>query len=187
MSKVETNPIITGLSGKLGNLVFRKKGDRIIMAKAPANNSEPTEKQRTHRGRFMKAASFAKGQLQNPEAKALYDAIAKRKGHDSAFAAAIQDFFNAPEVTEVVLTGYKGNINDSIFIHVTDDTSVTSVTVEIVATDGSVVETGDAIVDASGLFWTYKAVAANADFATSKVKVTVTDRPGNKTVKEIAM
>lgn len=187
MSKVKTNPIITGLSGKLGDLVFRQKGDRIIMAKAPQNNAEPTEKQKLHRERFTRAASFAKGQLQSTEGKALYEAIAKRKGHDSAFAAALTDYMKAPTITEVVVNGYKGNIDDSIFAHPMDDTSVASVKVEILAADGSALESGDAVAHESGLFWTYKATTANPGYAGGKVKVTVTDRPGNSTVTEVSI
>ena len=57
MAIVLNNLITKGLSGQLGKaLVFRKVGDRTIVATAPSTNADPTEPQKLQRERFKRAA-----------------------------------------------------------------------------------------------------------------------------------
>ncbi|MBL0744976.1 hypothetical protein [Chryseolinea lacunae] len=84
MAIVKNNLVTKGLSGQLGKtLVFRKVGDRTIVATSPSTNDDPTPAQKTQRGRFHDASIFAKAQMDDPAIKKLYEEEAKRRGFPS--------------------------------------------------------------------------------------------------------
>jgi len=46
MAKVKTNPIIEQLRGKVGDLVFKRYGDEVVLTRVPdVEGREPTDKQ----------------------------------------------------------------------------------------------------------------------------------------------
>jgi hypothetical protein len=69
-------------------------------------------------------------------------------------------------------------------VEVSDDVMIESVTVSIINSDGSLVESGDAQSDASGYVWIYTATQANANLEGNKIVVTVHDLPENTVQKE---
>jgi hypothetical protein len=121
---------------------------------------------------------YAQSALEAPETKEIYATVAKKKGK-TPFTAAVADFLNVSEIRLVDLSNYSGQEGDTIKIEVIDDTVVKCVQVSIIATDGTLIEEGGAVPDASGYVWTYTAVQTVGDVSGSKIVVSVSDLPGN--------
>lgn len=185
MAIVNKNLVTKGLSGMLGGtLVFRKVGDKTIVATAPSTVKEPTPAQQNQRARFQQAVLYAKGQMNDPGAKADYEAAAKGLGQPNAYNIAVADFFNAPDITAIDLTAYQGKVGDVITIQVTDDFRVAAVSVEIKNADGSLVEAGSAVEQPGNMRWIYTATTVNASLRGDKITIKATDRPGNQTLQQ---
>ncbi|UOQ71422.1 hypothetical protein [Hymenobacter cellulosilyticus] len=184
MARVNNNIITQGLSGTLGGtLVFRQVGGKTIVATAPRESEKaPSVKQLAQQERFQMAALYAKTQLQNPSSKAEYEAGRPADSTASAYAIAVADFMQAPDIRQIDLSNYTGKKGDTIQVRVTDDFLVSSVRVRIENGDGSLVEEGPATITANGLDWSYTATAANASLDGDKITITATDKPGNATV-----
>ena len=181
MAKQKNNVVTYGLSGKIGDLlVFRQVAGKTVVAKLPQQSSKVSDKQKEHRKRFQQAVIYAKTAIASPETGELYKAGAK-KGQFPVNVA-VADFFNAPDIELVDLTGYTGAAGDVIKISASDDFMVKSVSVKIVNAEGEV-EEGSALPDA-GLLWIYTATGNNNSVETSKIIITVSDLPGNLTVEE---
>ena len=92
----------TRLLGRLfdNELVFRKSGGQIIVSVTPVTAKHPTKLQQQQRDRFREAVAFAKIQMDDPEQKMKYTAIALEKNLQNAFKAAMADFFAQNHVTE---------------------------------------------------------------------------------------
>ncbi len=61
MAKVKTNPIIEQLRGKVGDLVFKRYGDGVVVARKPdLTGLAPTEAQAAVREQFRQAALYGK-------------------------------------------------------------------------------------------------------------------------------
>lgn len=82
MAKVKLNPLIQGLSGKVGNSVYRRLASgETVVARAPSKSpASPSESQNAHRQRFKQAVARAKAALANPETRAYYEAAAAKSG-----------------------------------------------------------------------------------------------------------
>jgi len=185
MAHVKTNPIIEQLRGKVGDLVFKRYGDEIIISRKPdLAGREPTAAQAGVRERFRQAALYGKMVMADPATKTIYEAAAKAKGQP-VFSLTVADFFNAPSVDEVDLSGYAGRVGDAIVARAHDDFDVTALKVAVTQADGSAVEEGAATETPpkSGR-WVYQATAAVPTGTTVKITVTATDRPGHAGVKE---
>ncbi|WP_400190467.1 hypothetical protein [Hymenobacter sp. B81] len=183
MARVSNNIITQGLSGTIGGtLVFRQVGSKTIVSAAPRDtDKEPTASQRLHQERFQMAALYTKAQLTDPAVKAEYEAGRREDSTASAYAIAVADFIQAPDIHEVDLTDYQGQAGDTIRIRVTDDFKVLSTTVRIENGDGSVVEEGAAVRQANGIDWVFTATKPNASLEGDKITIRATDKPGNLT------
>ena len=177
MARVKLNPVLEHMRGDIGDLVFKKYGDRTIVSrKADLSGVKPSEAQQAHRQRFSQAALYGKMVLADPQTKGLYEEVAKKKGQP-VFSLTVADFFNAPVVDEVDLSGYSGQVGETILVRAHDDFQVTDVTVTLARTDGTAIEKGDAVLSPSGL-WAYTTTQTVAEGTTVRIEVTVTDRPG---------
>ncbi len=115
MAKVKKNAIIEGLSGKVGNLVFRQFGNQTVVSKMPTHDPKrvPTPGEAAQRKRIQDSAALAKLILESEEGQAYYQAARQRLGKRSAYHTAIHDFFGKPEVLNVAVDDdgdYKLNI-----------------------------------------------------------------------------
>ncbi|WP_321516792.1 hypothetical protein [Marinifilum fragile] len=184
MAKVGDNIITTGLSGKLGNLiVFRSRGGKTYVSKAPKRqDSEWTEAQRAHRMKFQEAVLYAKSAMANEEMKEAYQASADE--NKSAYNVAVADFFNAPYINEIDVSNYTGQPDSYIQIRAVDDFEVKEVTVNIQNADGTVVESGAAVLQKGSIWWRYTATATNESLEGDKIIIRVSDTPGNLTEQE---
>lgn len=185
MAKVRLNPILEQVRGKVGDLVFKRSGDHVIISrKADLSEHQPTGPQLAAQERFRQAALYGKMVMVDPETKQVYEEAAKTKGQP-LFSLTIADFFNAPAVDEVNMANYSGKVDDQIVIMAHDDFEVAGVTVSLSDADGVSIENGDALQSPpkSGR-WVYTATAAVPAGTQVRVLVTATDHPGGTGVAE---
>ncbi len=180
MARVKTNPVFEQVRGKVGDLVFKRYGDRVIMARKPdLSDQKPTEAQLAQREQVRQAALYGKMVMADPETKSLYEDAAQAKGVP-VFSLAVADFFNAPSVDEVNVSGYSGKVGDCIEVRASDDFQVTGVTVAVAGDDGTTIESGAATeTPAKSGHWTYHATQEVPTGTTVRITVTATDRPGH--------
>lgn len=177
--KVKLNPAIEGMSGQLGDLVFREVRGKTVVSRKPVVTAEPTENQTAHRERFKLAAAYGRSVMADNIARLLYESIAQSRGVP-IFAVTIADYLNAPIIHNIDLSGYSRTVGNVIAVQATDDIEVVNVHVSIQDDQGNTLEAGNA-VNESGR-WLYTAQQTlSAD--TLSVKAIATDRPGGTTIK----
>lgn len=187
MARVKTNPVIEQLRGAVGDLVFKRYGDEVVVARKPdLEGRPPTEAQLAQREEFRQAALYGKMVMADPATKAIYEQAAKAKGQP-VFSLTIADFFHAPSVDEVDVSAYTGKVGDPITIRAHDDFQVTAVNVAVTKADGSAMEEGAATETPpkSGR-WVYAATAAVPTGTLVRITVTATDRPRHTGTKEVS-
>ena len=184
MATSKNNVLTHGLSGTVGDLlVFRNKGGKVIVANKPKERtSEYTEGEKAHQQLFQRATLYGKSVLADPTKKAAYNSAAK--DGQSAYNVAVADYFSAPDIKEVDLSAYTGAVGSTIKIKAIDDFKVAKVFVRIATTDGSLIEEGNAVLQADGLYWLYTATQLNNSPTGDKITVTAWDLPNNSAVKE---
>ena len=178
MAKSKGNVVTYGLSGKIGDLlVFRQLRGQTIVSKMPVTGAKPTEKQAAQRKRFQQAVLYAKAAIEAPETGEHYKAAAKQKGK-LPLNIAVADFFNAPDIAQIDLSGYTGNAGDTIAIQVTDDFAVKAVQVRIMNAAGAEIEKG-AARQTLGSLWSYTAAQNAVATEGCKIVISASDLPGN--------
>jgi hypothetical protein len=182
MAKIKLNPVMEAMRGSIGDLVFKRYGEEIVVGRKPdPSEHSPTAGQRAVREQFRLAAVYGKTVMADPATKAVYEVAAKGKGIP-VFAPTIADFFNEPTVDEIDLSAYTGHAGEIIRIRAHDDVEVTGVAVAIRGTGGAALEQGVTSAAADGT-WTYTATTNLPDGQQVVIEVTATDRPGHKTTK----
>lgn len=187
MVKIKKNIVTKGWSGKLGDdIVFRKKGNQTYVALSPTKtNREPSEKQKAQNQKFKLAIVFAKAQMADPAKKERYDLL--KTEFKSAFNIAVADFLRPPDITDVDVGAYAGQVGDLIRIAVIDNVEVTEVNVEIRDDQDALIEQGAANLDVTGAQWEYATTVANGSLSGTKILVTAKDYPGNVTIDETVL
>jgi len=181
MAESKKNLATEGLSGRVGNFVFRrrKSDDKVFVSRVPVQSEEePSESQKVVHRKFQKAIVYGKSAISDPATQELY--AAKAAGGRSAFNVAVADFFNAPQIEEINLDNYTGQVGSTIAITVTDDFMVSEVHVKIENQDGTLVEEGEAQPGNTEFEWVYTGTVLNESLAGDKITVTAYDMPGNK-------
>jgi hypothetical protein len=181
MGELKNNPMMNTATGMVGDtVVFRRWRGRLIVANRPKRGGRTfTDKQLATQQKFTEASSYAKQTLADPANKAMYTAGISGTKY-TAHMVAMSDYLNAPVVSDIDLSSYKGAVGDSISIKATDDFKVTTVKVVILSAAGAQLESGIAVQDAiAKLQWKYTVTAANATLAGTKVQATAYDVPGN--------
>ena len=182
MAKVKLNPVLEGFRGKIGDLIFKRYNNEVVVTRSPDVTAAPTQNQIEHREKFRLAALYGKTVMADPESKALYDAKSKQTDVP-VFALAIADFFHGPVVDEINLSDYTGQIGGLIHIRAHDDFQLKDVGVVIRDTSGTVLEQGAADDGAQDGSWTYTATTNVPAGQTVAIEVTAIDLPGNKGTK----
>jgi hypothetical protein len=181
MAKFKLNKMVEGATGKVGNMTFKQVGRTTLFTSVPEFNGVSSEKQRVQRERFKRAASYAKIALQDPATKAAYKLKVEGQEFQNAFTAAVKDYLSSPKVDSIDNAGYSGKIGESLILKVSDDFKVADVKVTITLPTAVVLETGTAALVAGSADWKYVVTKANATLPGSKIKLIVTDKPGNTT------
>jgi len=166
----------------VGDLVFKKYGDEVVISRKPDMGSVvATPAQEATRERFKQATLYGKMVMADPDSKAVYEAAAKAKGQP-VFSLTVADFFHAPSVDEVDLSGYSGAPGDVIRIRASDDFEVAAVQVSLADASGAILEEGAATMQ-NGL-WLYNATTTVQPGTTVRLTVSASDRPGSVTTHQ---
>jgi len=186
MALIKENDLTEGMSGKFGRkIVFRVVQGVTVAARKPRSTTKViTEKQKSHRERFQRAAQYAKAKIADPEVKKEYKKMAGNGAFATAFAAAVRDYLTVPIILSVNVEHYTGAAGSIIPIIVSDNNKTVRMKVSIVRPDNTIVETGEATLTAGDLEWLYTTTQALPALAGSKIIVTAIDRPGHETVHE---
>jgi hypothetical protein len=92
---------VQGISGKLGNVVFKTSNRKIYVSRLPKpRSSPPTAAQAAQAEKFRQAATEAKRLLQDPQQRAYYEAIAARK-HLRPFAILVGELLRGEPLRDV--------------------------------------------------------------------------------------
>jgi hypothetical protein len=80
MTKITVNPLFSGKSGRMGNVVFRQLADsRTIMAESSKKKQgRPSTAQEEYRRRFKEAVAYAKTAMKDAEMRTYYEGEAKK-------------------------------------------------------------------------------------------------------------
>jgi|SRR6185295_5641207 len=180
MSDVELNETINGYRGSIGKLVFKKYKGRTIVGRKVKSSKPPTEGQLAQRAEFKEASAFARTVKANPTLLAFYEPIARQR-QVTVRVVAMGDYLKKPTIKPLDLSNYKGQIGDVIEIRAADNLGLADLNVEIVAQDGTPIESGEAVEegDRSGK-WLYTATAQVALGSDVFIEVKGADHAGNK-------
>lgn len=176
MAKVLRNIVMQGLSGSLGGqLVLRqsRSGQTIVCSKPGFNpNRTFTVAQQAHQDAFREAAAYAQA--------AKGGAVYTQKAASLAirpYNLALADWFHAPEVLDIDLSVWNGQVGQVIRVKAMDDVQVTQVMVSIMDAHDVVLEQG-AATQADGLWWEYTTTIAVS--GNLKVLASAQDLPGHR-------
>ncbi|NJK94303.1 MAG: hypothetical protein HC905_04585 [Bacteroidales bacterium] len=180
MGKSDDNVLTHGLRGKIGDLLVYRilKNGKTIVAKTPSTaNRTQSEKQKQQVEHFQEAVIYGKTVKVTPELRELYEtSIPVGK---SVYQVALADFLKAPKISKIDVTNYTGEVGSILRIHAIDDFKVKEVSVTIRNSDGSLVESGKAVLELNGVTWLYTATQNNTDLDGDKIIVRASDIPGN--------
>lgn len=175
MAKVLRNIVMQGLSGSLGGqLVFRqsRSGHTIVCSKPSFNpNRTFSVAQQAHQDAFREAAAYAQS--------AKEDAVYVQKAASLAirpYNLALADWFHAPELLDIDLNGWNGQVGQIIRVKAMDDVQVTQVMVVIRDGHDVVLEQG-AATQVDSLWWEY--ITTTAVSGNLKVLASAKDLPGH--------
>jgi hypothetical protein len=93
MAKVEENLATLGLRGRVGNLVFRRRGNKTTVYVLPTRKAGFSEKQKQAQQDFAEAVARAKHALSNESERRQFEELAKNRGKESAYSAAVSCYF----------------------------------------------------------------------------------------------
>lgn len=185
MAKVKKNVVIKGLSGSLGDQLVIKggKGGRTIVSVKPTFPEDRvfSQAQKEHMEDFREALMYAKDAAR---VEAIY--AEKAEGTPlSGYNVAVADWFHAPEIGAIDLSGWTGQAGQPIRIKALDDVKVERVTVLITDAEDVLIEQGAAVQE-NGLWWVYTTTQPAS--GQPKVIAVAQDLPGNiaRAVKEAA-
>ena len=151
MAKVVRNQVIQGISGGVGNLVFRQMpdGSTYVSAKPDFSHRKFSEGQKEHQSRFQRAVAYAR---EAAKSQPIYGELAAGT-IKSAYNFVLSDWFNPPVIHCVERK------DGLIRVEASDNVMVARVVVTILDKDGNVTEKGEALkVDER--WWEY---ASSAD------------------------
>ena len=176
MAKQFDNIIMRGASGSLGDqLIFRNSNGRtIISAKKQSNGDRVySEAQLAQQQAFRAAIIYA----QSAKGEEIYR-IKANGGPESPFNVAVADWFKAPEVLGIDLSGWNGGAGGLLRVQARDDVQVKRVIVRFSNTAGGLLEEGQA-VHVGDNWWEYTTRSNLLGAVT--VTATAVDLPGNMT------
>ena len=93
MATVTNNIVTTGLTGKVGNLVFRRRGKKTTAYVLSPREKPLSEKQIESQIDFRVAVMQAKKALSIDSEREKFEKLAKQEGKESAYSAAVSYYF----------------------------------------------------------------------------------------------
>lgn len=164
MAKVRKNPVIQGISGKIGNLVFKQlpDGSTIVTARVVLHNKKWSKAQLAHQARMREAAAYGREAQHHP----VYVALAENStltGYNWAFG----DRMKPPVIHKIE------RAEGLVRVRASDNVGVVRVEVQVLDEKGTVQARGEA-VQTSKEVWEFATELAG------KVVVQVWDLAGNR-------
>lgn len=137
MAKVIRNPVVQGISGAVGNLVFRQMpdGSTYVSAKPDFSHRKFSEGQKEHQSRFQRAVAYAR---EAAKSQPIYGELAAGT-IKSAYNFALSDWFNPPVIHCVERR------DGLIRVEASDNVMVAKVVITILDVDDNVIEKGEAL------------------------------------------
>ena len=137
MAKVIRNPVMQGISGGVGNLVFRQMpdGSTYVSAKPDFSHRKFSEGQKEHQSRFQRAVAYARVAAKS---QPIYGELAAGT-IKSAYNFALSDWFNPPVIHCVE------RMDGLIRVEASDNVMVTKVQVTVLDGEGKAVEKKEAV------------------------------------------
>ena len=179
------NPAMYGTRGMLGKtLVYKDWYGRTLVTNKPKKRKSISEKQVTTIDNFKNATRFAKALMKKPEKKALYERGINERQR-SAYAVALKDILNKPEIQEIDIKDYNGRAGELIRVRAYDDFMVASVIVTISSVDGKVVDTGSAQPRGKRGLWRFTTTTGVPDAKGLMISAEAKDVAGNTVRGEI--
>ena len=116
--KIEAGSGIAGLSGRVGNLVFRMSADGdTYVQQAPAGRKQPgSAAQQAYRRKFGDAARYRREQAASAEGRAYYQPFVQPGRFGSVYRTALADFAKPPQVLAVSAEDYYGQAGEHLRI-----------------------------------------------------------------------
>jgi hypothetical protein len=136
MAKVKDNILLNGVSGKLGNIVIRHMvdGSTRICKKPNFSERKFSQGQKDHQERFRNATDYARGAAKT---QPIYAELAKGTTKN-AYNWALSDWFKPPVIHRI--ERQEGKIR----VRASDNVKVTKVRIQVLDSDGNVLEQGEA-------------------------------------------
>lgn len=183
MAKVDLNPSIAALRGKVGRMIYRTQNGQTVTVDSYEHKDRPSPAQKEGRDRFRSALHYAKAVLADPLRRERYRRLgAERKQPVNSLL--IANYLNPPIIDRVDLSGYKGRVGSVVRVLATDPIAVACVTVTARDVAGKVLETGPAESDHD--VWVYTCTTTLNGVAT-KFEITAANRAGAKVATTVAL
>lgn len=181
MTKARLHPTLLDFRGAMGDMVFKKRGNKIYVSMKPKKGKKKASKaQLAWRRIFKKAVYYAKSAMADEAMRAFYKAIAAERGRE-ARPLCVADYLNAPSMDYLDLSGYHGLLGDSILITTHDDVGVVDVNLKQTQTDGALIESGKAVERFPGSGeWEYVATVPVPLGKAICISAEGFDRPGHR-------
>lgn len=96
MAKATLNPVLELITGKIGNLVFRRAhtGKLSVIYRPNMSRVKWSSAQKAHRERFREAVAYAKSAMKDPDIRLVYaQTAAEKKNNKRPFDMAVSDYF----------------------------------------------------------------------------------------------
>lgn len=101
MAKLKLNPVIEEITGRLGNLIFRRThSGNVSLSKSPnMSHVQWSPAQEAHRQRFKEAVEYARSAMADPEIRQIYEQMAaEKKKNKRPFDMAVSDYFQGNDL-----------------------------------------------------------------------------------------
>ena len=187
MQKIQLNPLFSGMSGKMGNIIFKtsKYGQTYIASRPKKSKAKPSQAQLDQRRAFGQASDYCKTALADETTRAFYETLAEVK-HTPVRSLCMGDYLNEPTIDELDFSRYKGNVGDRILVMTSDDVGVVEVNVKITRADGTHIEKGKAVENGVGSGnWEYVATMPIPLGTDIFIEAEGFDRPGHRAVSSV--
>lgn len=180
MAKLDLHPLLRGLRGSLGGLVFRQRYGKPYVSRRPGPSTRPPSlAQQTQRERMREATAFAHEALLDPAVAAHYSALgAARERPLPAFTALVADRMTRPEIRSVHAVA-DAAVGCVIRIEAHDPYGVASVEVALARQSGPPFETG--LATREGAAWIYRTRVSAPRSGALLVRVCARDHADNVT------
>jgi len=136
MAKVKKNPIVRGISGKIGSLVFRQMpgGETYVSGVPNFDKRKFSKGQKDHQSRFKQAVAYAR---EASKTQPIYAKLAEGTVM-SAYNFALSDWFNPPVIHTVE------RVNEKVRVQASDNVMVVKVVATVLDAEGNVMEKKEA-------------------------------------------